>query len=136
MNAVRKLTTILVADIAGYSRMMGADEAATLRALAECRGLIDPLIVRHQGRIFGSAGDNVLAEFPSAVGAVAAAVDMQLVLAMHQADKPEARRARRPCSQFCTASSAKPKRAANCACDSFMRRLTARTSTRSGTCTT
>ena len=63
----RKLTTILSADVAGYSRLMGDDEEATLRTLITYREAIDARIVEHEGRIVGAAGDSVLAEFPSAV---------------------------------------------------------------------
>ncbi|MEE9274298.1 MAG: adenylate/guanylate cyclase domain-containing protein, partial [bacterium] len=62
----RKLTTILAADIEGYSRHMGADEEATLKTLRAHRQVVDGLIARHAGRIFGTAGDSVLAEFGSA----------------------------------------------------------------------
>ncbi len=57
----RRLTTILSADVAGYSRLMGADEEATIRALSACRQVIDELVTNHHGRVFGSAG--VIAEF-------------------------------------------------------------------------
>jgi class 3 adenylate cyclase len=63
----RKLTTIFCADVVGYSKMMSLDEEETLRTLSECRTIIDKLIDEYCGRIFGSAGDSVLAEFPSAV---------------------------------------------------------------------
>jgi class 3 adenylate cyclase len=63
----RKLTTIFCADVVGYSKMMSLDEEETLRTLSECRTIIDKMIVDYSGRIFGSAGDSVLAEFPSAV---------------------------------------------------------------------
>ena len=70
---MRRLTAILAADAVGYSRAMGADEEAALAALKACRAIIDPLIEKHDGRIFGSAGDSVLAEFSSSVEAVRAA---------------------------------------------------------------
>jgi len=73
----RKLTTILCADCAGYSRMMRADEEGTYRVLQSCRQLIARLIGEHEGRIFGSAGDSVVAEFPSPVEAVRAAMEIQ-----------------------------------------------------------
>ena len=53
----RRLTAILAADVVGYSRLMGVDEEATLRTLRDYREIIDGLIARHQGRVFGSAGD-------------------------------------------------------------------------------
>jgi adenylate cyclase len=66
----RKLAAILSADAAGYSRLMGEDEEGTLRTLQNCRAIIDGLIAEHRGRVFGSAGDSVMAEFASAVDAV------------------------------------------------------------------
>ena len=73
----RKLTTILCADAAEYSRMMHADEEGTFRALRRLRQTIDQLVVQHQGRIFGTAGDSVIAEFASPVEAIRCAVDIQ-----------------------------------------------------------
>ncbi len=67
----RKLTTILAADVEGYTRLMRADEEATLKTLGEYREIIDGLIFRHEGRVFSTGGDSVLAEFGSAVEAVA-----------------------------------------------------------------
>ena len=66
----RKLTAILAADVQGYSRLMGEDEVATLRILTTSRKIIDTLIEQHRGRIVGTAGDSVLAEFASVVDAV------------------------------------------------------------------
>ena len=65
-----KLATILCTDVVGYSKLMQADELGTLRNLDSCRKIIDPLITKHQGRIFNTAGDSVLAEFASAADAV------------------------------------------------------------------
>src|SRR5499427_6524688 len=73
----RKLAAILHADVAGFSRLMGQDEAGTHRALGELRGAIDPLIAAHGGRIVGTAGDSLLADFSSVVDAVNCAVEMQ-----------------------------------------------------------
>ena len=73
----RKLTTIVVADVVGYSKLMGDDEAATLDLLMTCRSIIDRIIADHHGRIFGSAGDSVLAEFASPVEAVICAREFQ-----------------------------------------------------------
>jgi len=73
----RKLTTILCADAVEYSRMMREDEEGTYRALRACREEFDRLVGEHQGRIFGAAGDSVLAEFPSPVEAVRCAVNVQ-----------------------------------------------------------
>ncbi len=66
----RRLAAILAADVAGYSRLMEADEEATLDTLTAFREVIDGLVARHRGRVFGSAGDSVIAEFASPVEAV------------------------------------------------------------------
>jgi adenylate cyclase len=73
----RKLAAILHADVVAFSRLMGEDEAGTHRALGELRGAIDPLIVAHGGRIVGTAGDSLLADFASVVDALGCAVEMQ-----------------------------------------------------------
>jgi len=73
----RKLAAILHADVAGFSRLMGADEAGTHRALGELRSAVDPLIAAHGGRIVGTAGDSVLADFASVVDALNCALEMQ-----------------------------------------------------------
>jgi class 3 adenylate cyclase len=73
----RKIAAIFAADIAGYSRLVAEDEEETLRRLAAYRGVTDDFIVKAGGRIFNTAGDAVLAEFPSAVEAVRCAIDIQ-----------------------------------------------------------
>src|SRR6516164_9600679 len=73
----RKLAAILHADVAGFSRLMGADEAGTHRTLGELRRAVDPLIAAHRGRIVHTAGDSVLADFSSVVDALGCAVAMQ-----------------------------------------------------------
>ena len=73
----RKLTAILCADVYGYSRLMGADEEATLRTLSSYRKIVDNFIERHHGRFVSSAGDSILAEFTSVVEAVNCAVNVQ-----------------------------------------------------------
>ena len=73
----RKLAAILAADVVGFSRMMGGDEARTLLNLKACRALTDESIEAHHGRVFGSAGDSVIAEFASPVDAIVAAVEFQ-----------------------------------------------------------
>src|SRR5262245_49956232 len=73
----RKLTTILSADAAEYSRMMRADEEGTFHALRACREVIDGLVAEHEGRIFGTAGDSIVAEFASPVEALRCAAEMQ-----------------------------------------------------------
>ncbi len=76
----RKLTAILSADVKGYSRLMGADEEGTLRTLNAYRKVMDTLIVQHRGRVVGSAGDSVLAEFASVIDAVQCASVVQTTL--------------------------------------------------------
>ncbi len=76
-RVTRKLTTILAADVEGYTRLMRADEEATLETLGEYREIIDGLIARHDGRVFSTGGDSVLAEFGSAVEAVRCAISCQ-----------------------------------------------------------
>jgi adenylate cyclase len=78
----RKLTAILSADVVGYSRLMAADEAATVETLKTYRDIIARLAVRHSGRVVNAPGDALLAEFPSAVEAVQAAVEVQKSLAI------------------------------------------------------
>jgi adenylate cyclase len=73
----RRLAAILAADVAGYSRLMHADEEGTLAILTSHRSIVDQIIVRARGQIFGSAGDSVLAEFPSVVEAFHAAIAIQ-----------------------------------------------------------
>src|SRR6201990_1722537 len=73
----RKIAAIFAADIAGYSRLGAEDEGETLRRLAAYRAVTDDFIAKGGGRIFNTAGDAVLAEFPSAVEAVRCAIDIQ-----------------------------------------------------------
>ena len=89
----RRLAAILAADVAGYSRLMGAGEEATLAALKACRReLIDPKIAEYRGRIVKTTGDGVLVEFPSAVDAVRCAIEIQRAMAARNATIPEDRR--------------------------------------------
>lgn len=90
----RKLTTILSADVAGYSRLMGEDEAATVKTLGHYKEIINELICQHRGRVVDSAGDNLLAEFASVVEAVECAVAAQKELKAHNAELPESRKMR------------------------------------------
>ena len=92
MRMQRKLAAILSADAAGYSRLMGEDELATVRMLAACRELVAGVIARHGGRVVDMPGDNVLAEFASAVGAVEAAAAMQAQLEDCNGKLPQDRR--------------------------------------------
>src|SRR5947207_2721594 len=90
----RRLAAILAADIAGYSRLMHEDEAATVRDLKAHQAVILPLIGRHGGRIIDTAGDGILAEFPSVVGATECAVEIQTVMAERNETVSEHRRMR------------------------------------------
>jgi adenylate cyclase len=89
----RRLAAILAADVAGYSRLMGADEEGTLAALkAIRRELVDPGIVEHRGRIVKTTGDGLLVEFASVVDAVRCAVDVQREMAERNIGVPAAAR--------------------------------------------
>ena len=90
----RRLAAILAADIAGYSRLMGEDEAATVRDLKAHQAAILPLVGRYGGRIIDTAGDGILAEFPSVVNATECAVEIQTVMATRNESVPESRRMR------------------------------------------
>src|SRR5437870_10028400 len=88
-----RLAAILAADVAGYSRLMGADEEGTLAALkAIRRELGDPKIAEHRGRIVKTTGDGLLVEFASVVDAVRCAVEVQREMAARNADVPAERR--------------------------------------------
>ena len=88
----RRLAAILAADIAGYSRLMGEDEAATVRDLKGHQAVILPLVGRYGGRVIDTAGDGILAEFPSVINATECAVEIQTVMAARNEPVPEARR--------------------------------------------
>ncbi len=88
----RKLTAILSADVKGYSRLMGEDEEGTLRTLNTYKEVLGSFIQQYRGRIVGTAGDSVLAEFASVVDAVQCAVEIQQVLRAKNAMVPENRR--------------------------------------------
>ena len=78
MSQTRRLAAILAADVAGYSRLMGADEEGTLERLKALRcDLVDPKIAEHHGRIVKTTGDGLLVEFASVVDAVACGVAIQ-----------------------------------------------------------
>src|SRR5262249_37413230 len=89
---VRKLTAILIADVKGYCRLMGEDEAATLQTLTIYQALIATSVQRYQGRVVSSPGDNVLAEFASVDDAVARAVAGQRELHARNSELPVHRR--------------------------------------------
>jgi adenylate cyclase len=92
MSQRRKLTAILAADVAGYSRLMADDEGATLRSLNDARALFRKRIEAHGGRLIDTAGDSILTEFPSAVEAVECAVEIQHELARGNRQFAEHRR--------------------------------------------
>ena len=89
----RRLTAILAADVAGYSRLMGEDEEGTLARLnAHRRELIDPMVAEHHGRIVKTTGDGLLIEFPSVVEAVSCALAVQRAMVERTAATPEEKR--------------------------------------------
>ena len=89
----RRLAAIFAADIAGYSRLMGADEEGTLRQLKEHRKeLVDPKITEHRGRIVKTTGDGMLVEFVSVVDTVRCAVDIQRGMRERNSDIPVEKR--------------------------------------------
>ena len=93
MTATRRLAAILAADVAGYSRLMGADEEGTLAALkALRREVADPKIKEHRGRIVKTTGDGLLVEFASVVDAVRCAVEVQQGMAERNVEIPQDRR--------------------------------------------
>src|ERR687898_2650613 len=90
----RRLTTVLCADVHGYSRLMEADEAGTLATLRRYRTAIAGLVERHDGRIVNTWGDAVIAEFASVVEAVQCAVEIQQEISNQESDPPHAHRMR------------------------------------------
>src|SRR5512145_1943344 len=88
----RRLAALLSADVEGYSRLMGEDEPATVRAITEYRAVIASAVASRGGRVVDAPGDNVLAEFASVVDAVQCAVEIQQVLRAKNAMLPENRR--------------------------------------------
>jgi class 3 adenylate cyclase/TolB-like protein len=92
MSQTRRLAAILAADMVGYSRLMGLDEAGTVQALREYRAAADPFIAQHGGRLVKTTGDGVLIEFGSVVGAVECALGLQRLTAERNAGTPAERR--------------------------------------------
>src|SRR6202163_3409540 len=88
----RRLSAIVAADVAGYSRLMGLDEAGTARILREHRVIADAVVAKHGGRIVKTTGDGLLIEFPSVVDAVECAVAVQTVMAERNEGVPQDRR--------------------------------------------
>src|SRR5437762_6874585 len=95
MASTRRLAAILAADVAGYSRLMGADEEGTLERLkAYRRQLIDPKIAEHRGRIVKTTGDGLLVEFASVVDAVRCAAEVQRGMIDREPEVPDERQIR------------------------------------------
>jgi adenylate cyclase len=93
VTATRRLAAILAADVAGYSRLIGADEGGTLQALKAVRAeLIDPRIAAHNGRLVKTTGDGLLVEFSSVVDALRCATEMQAGMGGRNATMPNDRR--------------------------------------------
>jgi adenylate cyclase len=93
MTATRRLAAILAADVAGYSRLIGADESGTLQALKAIRAeLIDPTIAAHNGRLVKTTGDGLLIEFSSVVDALRCATELQAGMADRNATVPADKR--------------------------------------------
>src|SRR5579863_5379320 len=90
----RKLATILSADVAEFSRLMGEDEEQTLRTFRGHKQVFESLVAMHRGRIFNTAGDAILAEFGSAVEAVRCATDIQTALRTRNDQLPPSRQVR------------------------------------------
>jgi class 3 adenylate cyclase len=92
MSAARRLAAILAADVVGYSRLMGADEAGTAKAVRERREAATPIVRSFGGRVVKTMGDGVLLEFPSVVAAVECAIAIQKMMVERNADAPEDKR--------------------------------------------
>src|SRR5215470_5806871 len=93
MTATRRLAAILAADVAGYSRLIGADEGGTLQALKTIRAeLIDPTIATHNGRLVKTTGDGLLVEFGSVVDALRCATEVQAGMAERNETVPADKR--------------------------------------------
>src|SRR5580698_11148332 len=88
----RRLSAIMAADVAGYSRLMGLDETGTARILREHRVVADAIVAKHGGRIVTTTGDGMLIEFPSVVDAVECAVAVQAVMAERNDGIPQDKR--------------------------------------------
>jgi adenylate cyclase len=93
MTVTRRLAAILGADVAGYSRLIGADEGSTLQALKAIRvELIDPTIAKHNGRLVKTTGDGLLVEFSSVVDALRCATEVQAGMAERNTTTPADKR--------------------------------------------
>ena len=114
-NVKRKLTAILYADVAGYSRLMRMDEEATIASLRACRQqVIEPKLLEYHGRIANTAGDSLLIEFQSAVDALRCAIDIQKAMAERNEGVPDehrlARRTQDPLGRQERADPRRPRR--------------------------
>jgi adenylate cyclase len=87
----RKLAAVLAADVAGFSRLMGVDEAGTARVLREHRAAVHPIVASHGGRTVNTTGDGLLLEFPSIVAAVECALAIQKLMGERNTDLPQDR---------------------------------------------
>jgi class 3 adenylate cyclase len=92
MSETRRLAAILAADVAGYSRLMGEDEAGTARAVRERRQAAAPIVRGFGGRLVKTMGDGVLLEYPSVVAAVECAIALQQQMAERNSGEPEDQR--------------------------------------------
>src|SRR3974390_1646362 len=92
MTAARRLAAILAADVVGYSRLMGEDEAGTARIVRERREAATPIVRSFGGRLVKTTGDGVLLEFPSVVAAVECAIAIQKMMTERNVSLPEANR--------------------------------------------
>ena len=92
MGETRKLAAILAADVVGYSRLMGEDEAGTARIVRDRREAATPIVRSFGGRLVKTTGDGVLLEFPSIVAAVECAIAIQKMMAEQNAPLPESKR--------------------------------------------
>src|SRR6202142_4235618 len=92
MTETRKLAAIMAADVVGYSRLMGEDEAGTAQAVREHREAARPIVAGLGGRIVKTTGDGLLLEFPSVVAAVECAIAIQRLMDERNAETPEANR--------------------------------------------
>ncbi len=91
-KVTRRLAAIVAVDVAGFSRLMGADEEGTLAQLKAHRAVTDPLVDKFSGRIVGTAGDGLLFEFPSVVEAVNCSVEVQKLMAARNAEVADDRK--------------------------------------------
>jgi hypothetical protein len=92
MTTGRRLAAILAADVVGYSRLMGEDEAGTARAVREHRDAARPIVANHGGRNVKTTGDGLLLEFPSVVAAVECAIALQKLMVERNNGTPKAKR--------------------------------------------